>query len=75
MSQEKVNHPSHYQGEGGMEAIDAIIGLYGRERAADWCHITAFKYLTRMGKKDDCIQEADKAIWYLTKYKELKTNA
>jgi len=69
---EMVEHPDHYQGDGGMETIDAMVGLFGKERVADWCHITAFKYLARLGKKDNNIQECNKAIWYLQKYKELK---
>ena len=69
--EEMVNHPSHYQGEGGMEAIDAMIGIFGKEETKIFCKINAFKYICRLGKKDDEIQEAEKAKWYINKFVEL----
>lgn len=67
---EMVNHPSHYN-NGTIECIDAMIGLFGKEETKSFCKLNAFKYITRLGLKDDAKQDADKAIWYINKYKEL----
>lgn len=71
MAKENINHPEHYQGEGGMECIEAMIGLFGMQKVSDWCHLTSFKYQARLGKKDNPIQEAGKSEWYMAKYREL----
>jgi hypothetical protein len=67
-----VNHPSHYN-QGGIECIDAMIAAFGKEATATFCHLNAFKYLWRSEHKNG-VEDIDKAIWYLTKYKELKTS-
>lgn len=58
---EKVNHPSHYQGD-KFEVID-IIDDYN----LDFCKGNAIKYILRAGKKskDKEIEDLQKAIWYL----------
>lgn len=55
-----VNHPAHYAG--AIECIDALesIGV-----GKDFCHGNAIKYLWRLGKKDNALQDARKAKWYL----------
>lgn len=68
---EMVNHPSHYN-QGDMECIDGIVGAFGKDEAAVFCKINAFKYLWRLGHKDDEVQEIGKLKWYLDKYLELK---
>lgn len=57
-----VNHPPHYAG--AIECIDAIesIGI-----GEDFCRGNAIKYLWRLGKKDDALQDARKAQWYLNR--------
>ena len=68
---EMVNHPSHYC-QGDMECIDGIVGAFGKDEAVVFCKINAFKYLWRLGHKDDEGQEIGKIKWYLDKYIELK---
>lgn len=67
-----VNHPSHYN-QGGIECIDAMIATYGKGATATFCLTNAFKYIWRTEHKNG-IQDIDKAIWYLNKYKELKSS-
>ena len=67
---ELVNHPDHYC-NGSMECIDAMIGAYGEQAVKTFCKINAFKYLWRLGHKDDDAQEIGKIKWYLDKYIEL----
>lgn len=68
----QVSHPSHYN-QGNIECIDAMVAAFGKEAVATFCHINAFKYLWRTEHKNG-LQDIDKAIWYLNKYKELKAN-
>ena len=60
-----VNHPPHYQGRDGMEAIDVIAAftydLTGMEAV---CTANAIKYILRWKSKGG-VQDVDKAIWYL----------
>lgn len=67
-----VNHPSHYN-QGGIECIDAMVAAFGKEAVATWSKLNAFKYIWRAEHKNG-IQDIDKAIWYLTKFKELNVN-
>lgn len=64
-------NPSHYN-SGDISCMDAIVAAYGIEEAKIWAKITAFKYLWRLGKKDDVFQEIGKAKWYLDKLVELE---
>lgn len=69
-NKEMVNHPSHYcQGE--IECIEAMVSAFGREATAHFCKVNAFKYIWRLGNKDDEAQEIGKIKWYLDKYLEL----
>ena len=49
-----------------------MVGIWGVDKTADWCVMTAFKYRMRMGHKDDIKQELEKEKWYLDKAEELK---
>lgn len=63
-SNDNVNHPSHYQTESGMEAIDVIEAFFRTNY-----HLgNAFKYMARTGKKNDEREDIEKAIWYLRRY-------
>lgn len=64
-----VNHPTHYT-RGGIECIDAMVSAYGGTAVAAFCLCNAFKYVWRTREKNG-IEDIDKAIWYLGKYKEL----
>lgn len=66
-----VTHPSHYT-QGDIQCIDAMIAAFGKEAVATWCKINAFKYVWREEHKNG-MEDIDKALWYLTKYKELKS--
>ena len=67
---EMVNHPEHYN-HSYMECIDGMLGAFGSEEVRTFCKISAFKYLWRLGYKDDEAQEIGKIKWYLDKYLEL----
>ena len=66
---EQVNHPNHYN-QGQYECIAVMESIYGIEATMNFCLLCAFKYTWRTNDKDG-IQDIDKAIWYLQKYKEL----
>ena len=54
----------HYM-RGGYECIDVMRAISTPEGFQAHCHLTAFKYLYRLGEKDDPIQEVRKARDYL----------
>jgi hypothetical protein len=70
---EHVEHPSHYN-HYSSETIAMMVAVWGKEKVADWCEITAFKYRMRMGTKPNNSIEQDlkKEQWYLNKAKELR---
>jgi len=58
---ELVNHPNHYGGVNNpYEAIKVIEAW-----RLSFCLGNTVKYISRAGKKDDVIQELEKALWYL----------
>ena len=67
---EQVNHPNHYN-QGQFECIAVMESIYRIEATMNFCLLCAFKYILRTNDKDG-IQDIDKAIWYLQKYKELQ---
>jgi len=72
MSEEKVNHPKHYN-QYPIEVIDMMVAIWGKEKTIDFCLMNAFKYRMRLGHKDDIKQDLAKEQWYLDKAQELKT--
>ena len=66
-----VTHPSHYT-QGDIQCIDAMVAAFGKDAVATWCKINAFKYVWREEHKNG-MEDIDKALWYLNKYKELKS--
>jgi Protein of unknwon function (DUF3310) len=56
---EKVNHPSHYQGK-GIECIDVIEAFKLSFNLGN-----TIKYVLRAGKKGDLVEDLEKAKWYL----------
>ena len=59
-----VNHPPHYIGN-GVEVIDVI------ESWGMGYHIgNAVKYILRAGRKDDAVQDLQKARWYIKRAAE-----
>ena len=56
----KVDKPSHYQTESGMEAIDVIEAFELGFNIGN-----SVKYLLRAGKKDCRTTDLSKALWYI----------
>ena len=66
-----VNSPAHYA-DGKIETIDYIVDVLGDWDAISYCHGNVIKYTgSRLFKKGNPIQDAEKAIWYLKKMVEL----
>ena len=63
-----VNHPSHYTT--GMECIEEIIRVFGKEVAAHFCLGNVWKYRKRALHKNG-LEDLDKSDWYMEKYCEL----
>ena len=63
MSKDYIN-PDHYK-IGGIETIDYMKAKSTPEEFKGHLRLTALKYLSRYGKKDDELQELKKAKWYL----------
>lgn len=63
-----VNHPAHYT-QGRFEAIDviedAIAGAH--DPTSSFLQGQALKYLLRLWHKGSCVQDAQKARWYLNR--------
>ena len=66
-----VHNPTHYT-SGGIECWDAMKAAFGIDALKDFCLLNAFKYLWRTRQKNG-IEDIDKAIVYLEKYKALAT--
>lgn len=67
----QVDHPDYYN-QGSIECMDAMTASKGIDKVLAFCECNAFKYLWRLGDKDDAVQDAKKAIWYINKFIELK---
>lgn len=67
-----VNHPKHYQNDGGLETIDEMILLFGLEETMIFCKLNAWKYRARASKKGSEKEDLEKANWYILKYQELE---
>ena len=66
-----VNHPSHYTA-GKIETIDYMVDVLGVEGAINYCHGNVIKYTgSRLHNKQNPIQDAQKAVWYMNKMIEL----
>lgn len=61
VKKEYVNHPSHYGGENNpYEAIKVIEAWNLGFNLGN-----TVKYISRAGKKDNIVQDLEKALWYL----------
>lgn len=70
MSEEKVNHPYHYN-HGQYECIDVMVDVFGLIETENFCLLNAFKYLWRLDYKGE-LEDIKKAVWYLQKIIELE---
>lgn len=66
LREDSINHPSHYQGDNGIECIDAIQSALTPEEFRGYCKGNVMKYTWRERTKqgDDSIR---KARWYLNR--------
>ena len=73
---EEVNHPERYGGDTVSECIKVLEAQLAPEQYKGFLRGNALKYLCRVGKKDNTVQELKKAEWYLNKLieKELQEN-
>lgn len=55
-------NPAHYQG--AVQCIEAIESLGIGEA---YCQANAIKYLWRLGKKGEALEDAKKAQWYINR--------
>jgi len=70
---DSVNHPEHYN-QGQIETIDYIVDVLGEYDSIHYCHGNVLKYLgSRLWNKNDPVEDAKKARWYLDKMIELMT--
>ena len=63
MIKDQIN-PDHYK-VGGIETIEYMKAKSTPEEFRGHLRLTALKYLSRYGEKDDELQELKKAKWYL----------
>ena len=73
---EEVNHTERYGGDTVNEWIKVLEAQLPPEQYKGFLRGNALKYLCRVGKKDNTVQELKKAEWYLNKLieKELQEN-
>ncbi len=65
-----INHPNHYNREGGMECIEEMLLVFGVQAVRTFCLLNVWKYRYRASDKNGA-EDLKKADWYLAKYKEL----
>lgn len=61
MSEEKVDHPSHYGGADNTYETIRVIEAW----ELGFCLGNCVKYISRAGKKGDRLEDLKKAAWYL----------
>ena len=66
LTEDVVNNPKHYT-EGGIEVIDYLKAKMTGEEFIGFLRGNVMKYVSRAGKKDDVVQDYEKARWYLNK--------
>lgn len=73
--QTPINPPHYKDGFNGQETIESMVAIWGKEKVATYCEMSAFKYRARAGKKDPAkiTEDINKAMWFENKAKELKS--
>jgi hypothetical protein len=61
---DNINQPAHYM-VGGIETIDYMMAKSSPEEFKGHLRLTAIKYLSRAGHKDNVLQEYKKSAVYL----------
>lgn len=59
-----VDHPQHYGGDTVYETIKVLKAWLPREEYIGFLRGNAIKYLSRLGKKGEAAEDAEKAAWY-----------
>jgi hypothetical protein len=59
-----INSPPHYT-SGGIETIDYMEAKSTPEEFRGHLRLSALKYLSRAGLKDDTLKDLKKAQWYI----------
>lgn len=59
-------NPEHYK-VGGIEAIDYMRAKSTQEEFTGYLRLSALKYLSRAGHKDDALQDYKKAHWFMSR--------
>ncbi len=67
-----VSHPERYGGDTTYECIKVLEAWLPPEQYKGFLRGNALKYLCRVGKKDETVQELKKARFYLDKYIEFE---
>lgn len=63
---DRVNHPSHYAGHTGIEAMDALESCMGKDAMVYFFWGNAFKYLWRWKFKNG-VEDLEKCRFYINK--------
>lgn len=71
IEKDMINHPSHYTDDNGMECIDEMMLVFGKEAVAHFCLCNVWKYRHRAVYKNG-VEDKLKSDWYMAKYEELK---
>ena len=66
-----INHPERYGGDTTYECIKVLAAWLSEEELKGFLKGNAIKYLCRVGKKDEAVQELNKAKWYIDKLIEI----
>ena len=69
--EDNVSHPKHYNRQGGMECLEEMILIFGKEVVKNFCLCNAWKYRYRAADKNG-EEDLRKSDFYIAKYKELK---
>ena len=67
-----ISHPERYGGDTTYECIKVLEAWLPSEQYKGFLRGNALKYLCRVGKKDETVQELKKARFYLDKYIEFE---
>ena len=59
-----VNNPSHYT-QGSVECIEAIEAALTPEEFRGYLKGNVIKYIWRCNLKKNCLEDLEKALWYL----------
>lgn len=62
-----INHPNRYGGDTEYECIKVLENWLSEEQFKGFCIGNTIKYMCRLGKKDEEIQELKKGSWYLNR--------